>query len=81
VAAEITPVGAADGQFTLAAQPSRARTFSYAHSGRRFLASVAAVDLSDTERLAVIIIARDTDFKTMHDEAVASLFSWQWDDA
>ena len=70
-----------DGQFTQAAQPSRARTFSNTHSGRRFLASVAAVDLSDTERLAMIVIARDTDVQTLHEEAVASLFSWQWDDA
>jgi hypothetical protein len=80
-ATDIAALGAADGQFTLGAQPSRARRFSYAHSGRRFLASVAAVDLGDTERLSVVVIARESDFKGIHDEAIASLFSWQWDEA
>jgi hypothetical protein len=79
-AGNIEKVGAAEGQFTIAAQPSRARTFSYSVVGRRFFASVAAVDLNDTERLTVVITAREPDFKAMQDEAVASFFSWQWDD-
>lgn len=76
----IEKLGAAEGQFTIAAQPSRARIFSYSMVGRRFFASVAAVDLTDTERLAVVVTAREPDFKALQDEAVASFFSWQWDD-
>lgn len=79
-ATSIKKLGEAEGQFTIAAQPSRARTFSYSLVGRRFFASVAAVDLSSTERLTVVMTAREPDFKAMQDEAVASFFSWQWDD-
>jgi len=79
-ATSIEKVGEIDGQFTIAAQPSRACTFSYAMAGRRFHASVAAVDLNEKERLTFVVTAREPDFKATQDEAVASFFSWQWDD-
>lgn len=78
--AGVERIGESAGLFTLGAQPSRAVTYTYSLSGRRFQASIATVDLSEKEQLVVIVTARQHDFKVVHDEAIASLFSWQWDD-
>ena len=77
-ATDIVRQAEATGQFTLGAQPSRELTFSYRASARGFQSSVAWVELGDRERLAVIVTARTPDFKAVHDEAIASLFSWNW---
>lgn len=80
VATDVKRTGESAGQFTIGAQPSRAVSFSYTQAGHRFFASVAAVDLHDDLRLAVVVTARQSDFKSVQDEAIASLFSWQWDE-
>ena len=77
-AAEVTKESECAGQFTLGAQPSRAVIFAYTAAGQRFRASVACVDLNDKERLAVVVSARAPDFKAVQEEAIASLFSWNW---
>lgn len=79
-ASDVERVGESAGAFTLGPQPSRAVRFSYALSGYRYLAEVAVVDLDDKERLTVLVTARQADFRAVHEEAVASLFRWQWDE-
>lgn len=66
--------------FTLGTQASRELTFSYTRPAGRFLTAVAAVEIGDRERLAVVVSAREADFKAVHGDAIASLFSWQWGD-
>jgi hypothetical protein len=78
VATDVTREGEALGQFTLETHASRELTFSYVASGQRFFASVAAVDLTERDRFVVVVTARQSDFKAIHDETIASLFSWQW---
>ncbi len=79
-ATDVERIGESSGQFTLGPQPSRAVRFSYALSGHRYVAEVAVVDLDEKERLAVIVTALQADFKAVHEETVASLFHWQWED-
>lgn len=79
-ASDIERIGESAGAFTLGPQPSRAVRFSYALSGHRYLAEVAVVNLDDKERLTVIVTARQADFQAVHEEAVASMFRWQWDE-
>ncbi len=79
-AEEVVPKGEAVGQFTLGAVPSNERTYSCNLGGRPSTVSVAWVDLGEKERLAVLVIASDKDFKAVHEEAIRSLFSWSWSD-
>ncbi len=62
--------------FTLGPLPSREFTYSYAARGRRFTTSIAVVDWSERERLAVIVTARAADFSATHESAMRSMFSW-----
>ena len=48
--------------------------------GQASMASIAWVDLGEKERLAVLVIASEKDFKVVHEEAIRSLFSWSWSD-
>jgi len=64
--------------FTLRAHPSREFTFTYATQGRRFITSVAVVDLNPRERLTIVTTARAGDFKTARDEVIRSLFTMNW---
>lgn len=79
-AEEVVPKGETAGQFTLGAVPSNERTYSYNLGGRANLASVAWVDVGEKERLVVLVIAGEKDFKAVHEEAISSLFSWSWSD-
>jgi len=62
--------------FMLSRKPSREFVFDYKSSGRRYQTSVAVLDWSDHEHLAVVITALATDFKTVHDNGTSSMFSW-----
>ena len=62
--------------FTLGPLPSREFTYSYAARGRRFITSIAIVDWTERERLAVIVTARAADFPATHEAAMRSMFSW-----
>lgn len=62
--------------FTLGQLSSLEFTYSYAAAGRRFNTSIAIVDWSDSQRFTVIITARATDFKAIHDTGIGSLFTW-----
>lgn len=77
MATQVERVGEAANAFMIGNASSRELLFSFALPTGRFITSVAAVDLSEKERLAVITVARREDFKKVHDDAVASLFSWQ----
>ncbi len=77
-ATETILLGENASPFTLGGRTSREFTFTYLSQSRRFSTSVAIVDLSPKERLAVIVSARAADFAALHDEAVASMFRWEW---
>jgi len=68
--------GEVENVFTIGPRPSRQFTYSYASQGRRFTTSVAIVEWNARERLAVIVTARAADFKTTHEAAMRSMFSW-----
>ena len=70
--------GQCESPFTLGGLSSKEFTFSYIASGRRCTASVAVVELDERQRLAVIVSAGAGEFKAVHGEAIASLFSWNW---
>lgn len=81
---ERLPAGAVDiekvedcaGRFTINQSASRDVTFAYTITGHRFQATVAVVDISDAQRLTVVVSARQADFKAFSGEAFGSLFSW-----
>jgi len=62
--------------FLLNGRESREFVFEYLSSGQRFQTSVAVLDWSEKEHLAVIITALAPDFKAVHDTGNSSLFSW-----
>lgn len=66
------------GQFTLETHPSQEYTFAYVQQGIAFIKSVAIVELGEAERFVLTVAARENDFKTVHEEAIASMFSWEW---
>jgi hypothetical protein len=75
-AAQPTLESQAENVFMLGTLGSRQYTYSYAAQGRRFTTSVAIVDWTPTERLAVVVTARSTDFVNVQGTAIASIFSW-----
>ncbi len=75
-AVQATLEGEAANVFTLGALPSRQFTYSYGAQGRRFTTAVAIVDWSPTERLAVLVTARTSDFVATHEAAMRCVFSW-----
>ena len=78
---DATDVSAADvreNPFTLEHLASTEFIFRYASQGSRFTTAIAIVDLSVDQRLAVIVSARAEDFGAVHEDALASMFSWQW---
>ena len=79
-ATHIERVGESANRFTLGPASSRELLFTYTSPAGRFSAAIAAVDLDERERLAVIVTVRREAFARLHEEAIASLFSWQWGD-
>ena len=62
--------------FMLSGKPSREFVFAYKSSGQRFQTSVAVLDWTEREHLAVVITAPAQNFKDVHDAGTSSLFSW-----
>ena len=75
-AQEVKLVSENPSPFMLNGRPSREFVFSYKATGKDFQTSVALLDWSDREHLAVVITARTADFKTVHNAGTSSLFSW-----
>lgn len=75
-AQEVKLVDENPSPFMINGKPSREFVFSYKATGKVFQTSVALLDWSEREHLAVVITARSTDYKTVHNTGVASLFSW-----
>jgi hypothetical protein len=62
--------------FMLSGKPSREFIFAYKSSGQRFQTSVAVLDWTEREHLAIVITAPDQEFKAVRDTGISSLFSW-----
>jgi len=62
--------------FMLNGKPSREFVFDYKSASQHFQSSVAVLDWSEHEHLAVIITALAGDFKAVHSAGTSSLFSW-----
>lgn len=79
-ATEVILNGEAISPFTLRALPSREFTYSYVAQARRFTTSVAVVNLTANKRFVLIVTARPLNFKTAHEAATQSMFSFRWPD-
>jgi hypothetical protein len=77
-ATEVSVAGERDNPFTLNGFASKEWIFSYVSQAQRFFTGIAMVDLDEKERLALVVSARATDFKSVHDEAIASMFTWKY---
>ena len=75
-AQELKLVDEMPSPFMLDSRPSREFIFAYKASGQRFQTSVAVLDWSAREHLAVVVTAAASEFKTVHDNGISSLFSW-----
>jgi len=75
-AQELKMVAEMPSPFMLDGKPSREFIFAYKANGQRYQTSVAVLDWSEREYLTVIVTAGANDFKTVHDNGIASLFSW-----
>ena len=75
-AADPTLEGETTNPFTIGLLPCQDYTYSYSALGRRFCTSVSVVDWSEKQRFAVVVTARLTDFKAIHETAMRSMFSW-----
>jgi hypothetical protein len=62
--------------FLLNGKPSREFVFDYKSSGQHLQTSVAVLDWSSSEHLAVIVTALAPNFKAVHKTGISSLFSW-----
>lgn len=66
-----------EGPYTIGPTPAREYLFESTQGGSNFKHSVSMLDLSDRERLVVVISAQAKDFEEVRDAAIQSLFSWQ----
>lgn len=76
-AKHVTFVTKVPSPFTLEGHGSNEFIFTYALYGSGETISISIVDLSDTERMVVIISARTKDFEPIHKACIASMFSWE----
>ena len=83
-AVQFIPVGAKEvafdkevpSPFTLEGRESSEFIFNYVLSGSPETVSVAITDLNEAERFVAIVSARKKDFDALHQQTIASLFSW-----
>ena len=66
-----------EGPFTIGPTPAREYVFEYSQSGLSYKSSISMLDLSERERLVVVITAQARDFDEVRDTAIQSMFSWQ----
>ena len=77
-ATEIALTAERENPFSLSGLPSKERIYAYRVGDQRLTTSVAYVDLNQRESLALVVTALATDFESIHTEAIASMFSWNW---
>jgi hypothetical protein len=77
-ATEIALTAERENPFSLSGLGAKERIYSYRIGTQRLSTSVAYVDLSARESLALIVTALAADFDAIHTEAIASMFSWNW---
>jgi hypothetical protein len=75
---EMILLGTNTNPFNIGSVGSTEFTFTYLSQSRRFSTSVAVTNISPLERLAMIVTAHTADFAAVHDEALASMFRWNW---
>ena len=78
LATQIALAGEAASPFTLKGLPSHEHTYTYAYQARRFVTSVAVVDLSPKQRLSLVVTAYPENFKATYELAVQTLSSFDW---
>ena len=79
-ATELVPTVTIRGSYLLDSKPSKEYTFTYLSQARRFGTSVSFVDLSDKERIFVVVTAPALSFAAVHATAISSLFQMEWSD-
>lgn len=77
-ATEVILLGEYPSPFMLGTLPSKELIFTYVSQSQRFSIGVAVADLDERQRFVLLVTARTRDFTAVHDEAVASMFSWEW---
>lgn len=78
LATRIALAAEAASPFTLRALPGRENTYTYAYQSRLCTTSIACVELSPGQRLALVVTASPENFKATHEAAVRALFSFDW---
>ena len=78
LATQIALAAQADSPFTLRGLPSSENTYTYAFQSRLYTTSIACVELSPGQRLALVVTASPENFKATHEAAVRTLFSFDW---
>ena len=66
-----------EGPFTIGPTPAREYVFEFSQGGLGYKSSVSMLDLSDRERLVLVVTAQLRDFDEIRDTAIQSMFSWQ----
>ena len=66
-----------EGPFTIGPTPAREYLFEFSQGGLGYKSSVSMLDLSDRERLVLVVTAQSRDFDEIRDTAIQSMFSWQ----
>lgn len=66
-----------EGPFTIGPTPAREYLFEFSQGGLSYKSSVSMLDLSDRERLVLVVTAQSRDFDEVRDAAIQSMFSWQ----
>ena len=81
LATQVALAGQAASPFTLHGQPSSEYTYTYAFQSRLYTTSIACVERSPGQRLALVVTASPENFKATHEAAVRALFSFDWKEA
>lgn len=81
LATQVALAGQAASPFTLRGLPSSEYTYTYAFQSRRYTTSIACVELSPGQRLALVVTASPENFKATHEAAVRTLFTFDWKEA
>ena len=77
-AAEPEVTAVYESPFMLGPKPSREWIVKYRLGDMTHTLSVARCDISEKERIVVLIGARSQDFEAVRRDGVTSLFSWEW---
>ena len=81
LATQVALAAQAASPFTLRGLPSSENTYTYAFQSRLYTTSIACVERSPGQRLALVVTASPENFKATHEAAVRTLFSFDWKEA